>query len=264
MRSKRFAPETLALLAAYAWPGNLRGLKNPVERMAVLTAGDVMTAESAALELRRRKADGTRGAAFGGAGDDSTGAGRSEWEYVGCGADAEIGTDEFAQAVTSAGDSAVASLDGFEFGSFAEAGGLMIGVDIFEQAGEHASGADFHPVGDTCGDEEANGVGPADGAGDLIDEAGAGGFSGGGELGGRVLDEGDCEIGEVGGGEVCGETELGRFHEGAMEGGADGEEDDAFGSGGFCEFHGAGDGANVAGDDDLVGRVEIGGGDDFA
>ena len=58
LRPKSFAPETLALLTAYAWPGNVRELKNLVERMAILTAGEVMTAESAPLELRLRKADG--------------------------------------------------------------------------------------------------------------------------------------------------------------------------------------------------------------
>jgi two-component system response regulator HydG len=35
-----FDPETLACLAAYAWPGNVRQLRNVVERMAVLATGD--------------------------------------------------------------------------------------------------------------------------------------------------------------------------------------------------------------------------------
>lgn len=139
----------------------------------------------------------------------------------------------------------------------------MVRVNVFEQTGEDASGADFDPVGDAFGDEEADGVGPADGAGDLIDEAGTGGVTAGGELGGRVLDERDGEIREGGGGEVSGEAELGGFHEGAVEGSADGQGDYAFGPRGLGEFHGAGDGTGVAGDDDLVGRVEIGGGNDL-
>jgi len=38
-----FAPETLRHLAGYAWPGNVRQLRNAIERMAVLAPGDVLT-----------------------------------------------------------------------------------------------------------------------------------------------------------------------------------------------------------------------------
>ena len=40
--SVRFAPRTLELLRAYRWPGNVRQLKNVVERLVVLAPGDVL------------------------------------------------------------------------------------------------------------------------------------------------------------------------------------------------------------------------------
>jgi len=39
----RFAARTLEVLKGYAWPGNVRQLKNAVERMVVLSVGDVLT-----------------------------------------------------------------------------------------------------------------------------------------------------------------------------------------------------------------------------
>jgi len=39
----RFAPETLETMERYAWPGNVRQLKNAVERMVVLARGELLT-----------------------------------------------------------------------------------------------------------------------------------------------------------------------------------------------------------------------------
>jgi two-component system response regulator HydG len=39
----RLAPRTAEILAGYAWPGNVRQLKNVVERLVVLAPGDVLT-----------------------------------------------------------------------------------------------------------------------------------------------------------------------------------------------------------------------------
>jgi len=39
----RFSPTTLPTLESYSWPGNVRQLKNAVERMVVLARGDVLT-----------------------------------------------------------------------------------------------------------------------------------------------------------------------------------------------------------------------------
>ncbi len=62
--SMRFDPEVLAILCAYAWPGNVRQLKNAVERMVVLATGPELSRELLPDELR--------GAASSAAGDLST------------------------------------------------------------------------------------------------------------------------------------------------------------------------------------------------
>ncbi|HLK47657.1 MAG TPA: sigma 54-interacting transcriptional regulator, partial [Bryobacteraceae bacterium] len=50
--SKRIADETYEVLEAYSWPGNARELRNIVERMAILTAGNLLTVESVPVEIR--------------------------------------------------------------------------------------------------------------------------------------------------------------------------------------------------------------------
>ena len=50
--SKQIAEETYPILESYSWPGNARELRNIVERMAILTKGDHLTAESAPVEIR--------------------------------------------------------------------------------------------------------------------------------------------------------------------------------------------------------------------
>jgi two-component system, NtrC family, response regulator AtoC len=47
--------EALALLRAYAWPGNIRELRNVIERAFVLCAGRVVTAEHLPVERMSRK-----------------------------------------------------------------------------------------------------------------------------------------------------------------------------------------------------------------
>jgi len=42
-RGLSFAARTMQIMKSYAWPGNVRQLKNAVERMVVLAAGDVLT-----------------------------------------------------------------------------------------------------------------------------------------------------------------------------------------------------------------------------
>ena len=44
--------DAVALLERHAWPGNVRELRNVVERMAILGAGDRLTADSVPLEVR--------------------------------------------------------------------------------------------------------------------------------------------------------------------------------------------------------------------
>ncbi|ATB42562.1 sigma-54-dependent Fis family transcriptional regulator [Cystobacter fuscus] len=48
----RFSPEALAVLSAYAFPGNVRQLENVVERAATLADGDVLTLASLPPSLR--------------------------------------------------------------------------------------------------------------------------------------------------------------------------------------------------------------------
>jgi two-component system, NtrC family, nitrogen regulation response regulator NtrX len=51
-RPKRLLPEVFPVLEGYAWPGNIRELRNAVERMAILTSGEQLTAESVPVEIR--------------------------------------------------------------------------------------------------------------------------------------------------------------------------------------------------------------------
>ena len=64
---KEFEKEAVKRLTAYDWPGNIRELRNAVERLLILTAGPVITPE----DVERLVAVGTREA---GSGGDLTGA----------------------------------------------------------------------------------------------------------------------------------------------------------------------------------------------
>ncbi len=54
--SKKIDRETHEILEAYSWPGNARELRNIIERMAILTAGNVLTPESVPVEIRLAQA----------------------------------------------------------------------------------------------------------------------------------------------------------------------------------------------------------------
>jgi two-component system nitrogen regulation response regulator NtrX len=60
-KPKRLADPTFEALEDYAWPGNIRELRNAVERMAILTRGDVLESESVPVEIRIARSAGTRG-----------------------------------------------------------------------------------------------------------------------------------------------------------------------------------------------------------
>jgi two-component system, NtrC family, nitrogen regulation response regulator NtrX len=51
-RPKEIDEEVLPVLERYDWPGNIRELRNTVERMAILTPGNRITLESIPLEIR--------------------------------------------------------------------------------------------------------------------------------------------------------------------------------------------------------------------
>ena len=51
-KPKTIAPDVFAVLQDYSWPGNARELRNTIERMAILSAGDCLTVDSIPLEIR--------------------------------------------------------------------------------------------------------------------------------------------------------------------------------------------------------------------
>jgi len=51
-RRKTIEDEVFSTLEAYAWPGNARELKNTVERMAILSPSDQISAAAVPLEIR--------------------------------------------------------------------------------------------------------------------------------------------------------------------------------------------------------------------
>ncbi len=51
-RPKQFDVDVFPLLESWHWPGNARELRNAVERMAILTAGNLLTEESIPVEIR--------------------------------------------------------------------------------------------------------------------------------------------------------------------------------------------------------------------
>jgi two-component system nitrogen regulation response regulator NtrX len=59
-RTKQIDKATYPILEAYSWPGNARELRNIVERMAILTAGNRLTAESVPVEIRLAQDPGPR------------------------------------------------------------------------------------------------------------------------------------------------------------------------------------------------------------
>ena len=152
----------------------------------------------------------------------------------------------------------------FEGGGVFHVEGGLGAVDLAEEAGEDAAGADFYEGRGVFLKEKLDAFHPADGGGDLADEAVAG-VGGADDAAGVDVD--DDRVGGVlegEGFEVGGEALLGGLHEGAVEGGRDLEHDGALGAGCFAKFGGAGDGGGGSGDDGLVGGIEVGGGDDGA
>ncbi len=57
-RAKTWGAETVGVLEDYAWPGNIRELRNTVERMAILTRGDVIEEDSVPVEIRLSRGAG--------------------------------------------------------------------------------------------------------------------------------------------------------------------------------------------------------------
>jgi two-component system nitrogen regulation response regulator NtrX len=60
-KPKSFDAVVFEALEDYGWPGNIRELRNTVERMAILTRGDVLQAESVPVEIRIARSSVGRG-----------------------------------------------------------------------------------------------------------------------------------------------------------------------------------------------------------
>jgi two-component system nitrogen regulation response regulator NtrX len=56
-RPKTIDDEVLTLLERYDWPGNIRELRNAVERMAILSAGDHIGPDAVPVEIRMPAAE---------------------------------------------------------------------------------------------------------------------------------------------------------------------------------------------------------------
>jgi two-component system, NtrC family, nitrogen regulation response regulator NtrX len=59
-KARTFEPEVFQEISHYSWPGNIRELRNTVERMAILFRGDRIDASAVPVEIRIAR--GTRGA----------------------------------------------------------------------------------------------------------------------------------------------------------------------------------------------------------
>jgi two-component system, NtrC family, nitrogen regulation response regulator NtrX len=60
-KPKQVDPAVFEALEDYAWPGNIRELRNTVERMAILTRGDAIDAEAVPVEIRIARGGAGRG-----------------------------------------------------------------------------------------------------------------------------------------------------------------------------------------------------------
>ncbi len=62
--AKQVSPEALSVLCKYSWPGNIRELKNLVERLVITTRGDVILPQDLPPEIRAVEPTGSTGYSF--------------------------------------------------------------------------------------------------------------------------------------------------------------------------------------------------------
>ncbi len=60
-KPKSFGAAVFEALEDYSWPGNIRELRNTVERMAILTRGDILESDAVPVEIRIARSSGARG-----------------------------------------------------------------------------------------------------------------------------------------------------------------------------------------------------------
>jgi two-component system nitrogen regulation response regulator NtrX len=56
LRMKEVSPEAMAVLQQYEWPGNIRELRNLIERLMIMVPGHVIDASQAAMSIQGRTA----------------------------------------------------------------------------------------------------------------------------------------------------------------------------------------------------------------
>ena len=56
LRTKEVSPEAMAVFQQYEWPGNIRELRNLIERLMIMVPGFVIDASQATLSLQGRTA----------------------------------------------------------------------------------------------------------------------------------------------------------------------------------------------------------------
>jgi two-component system nitrogen regulation response regulator NtrX len=54
LRMKEVSPEAMAVLQQYEWPGNIRELRNQIERLMIMVPGGVIEAPQAAMSIQGR------------------------------------------------------------------------------------------------------------------------------------------------------------------------------------------------------------------
>ena len=60
-KAKSFEPPVFEALEGYHWPGNIRELRNTVERMAILTRGDILQPDSVPVEIKIARSSSAKG-----------------------------------------------------------------------------------------------------------------------------------------------------------------------------------------------------------
>jgi two-component system nitrogen regulation response regulator NtrX len=66
LRMKEVSPEAMAVLQQYEWPGNIRELRNLIERLMIMVPGSVVEGSQAAMSIQGRTAGSAAPAASGG------------------------------------------------------------------------------------------------------------------------------------------------------------------------------------------------------
>src|SRR6185312_6654946 len=59
-KRKTLDESVFPMLESYAWPGNARELRNVIERMAILTAGERLTRDAIPVEVRVQRETGPK------------------------------------------------------------------------------------------------------------------------------------------------------------------------------------------------------------